>query len=115
LGYDSFYRRCLAAAQNARVQAAGALQKVYEVMVSARGKPGSSPDLGPKIGEGSTLADYLADLLAAPTVYANQVAGQVTELGQTAVGAKQAWLEAQAAARQATGQFGVMPGEVKRR
>jgi uncharacterized protein YukE len=113
LGYGSFYRRCLAAAQGARVQAAGALQKVYGAMVSARGKPGSSSDLGPKIGEGSTLADYLADLLAAPTVYANQVAGQVAELGQKAVGAKQAWLEAQAAARQANGQFGVMPDEVK--
>lgn len=113
LGYGSFYRRCLAAAQGARVQAAGALQKVYGAMVSARGKPGSSSDLGPKIGEGSTLADYLADLLAAPTVYANQVAGKVAELGQQAVGAKQAWLEAQAAARQANGQFGVMPDEVK--
>ena len=112
LGYGSFYRRCLAAAQGARVQAR-APAEAYGAMVSARGKPGSSSDLGPKIDEGSTLADYLADLLAAPTVYANQVAGKVAELGQQAVGAKQAWLEAQAAARQANGQFGVMPDEVK--
>lgn len=113
LGYGSFYRQCLAAAQNARVQAAGALQKVYGAMVSDQGKPGSSSDLAPKVGEGSTLADYLADLLAAPTVYANQVTSKVAELAQKAVGAKQAWLEAQAAARQANGRFGVMPSDVK--
>jgi uncharacterized protein YukE len=113
LGYGTFYQRCMAAAQTARVQAAGALQDVYGVMAPARGRPGSSSAVGPEIGEGSTLADYLADLLAAPTVYVNQVTSKVAELAQRASAARQAWLEAQAAARQANGQFGTMPTEVK--
>jgi len=112
LGYGSFYQRCLAAARGARVEATGALQKVYGAMTS--GKPaGSGSGPGRKIEEGSTISDYLADLLASPTIYANEVAGRVAELAQKAAAAKQAWLAAQAAARQANGRFGVMPGDVK--
>jgi uncharacterized protein YukE len=112
LGYDTFYQRCLAAARSARVEAAGALQKVYGTMTS--GQPaGSGSGLGRKIEEGSTISDYLAGLLASPTIYANEVAGKVAELAQKAAAARQAWLAAQAAARQANGRFGVMPSDVK--
>lgn len=107
-GYDSFYQQCLASAQNARVQAAGALQKLYGEM---SGQDGT--DVTGKVGEGSTVADYLADLLATPSAYAGQVADKVKSLTAAANKAKQAWLAAQAAARQADGRFGVMPDDVK--
>ena len=108
LGYGSFYQQCLASAQDARVQAAGALQSLYGVMSGQGGL-----DVPGKVGEGSTVADYLADLLATPSAYASQVAEKVTSLTEAANKAKQAWLAAQAAARQADGRFGVMPDDVK--
>lgn len=107
-GYASFYQQCLASAQNARVQAAGALQQLYGVM---SGQDGT--DVTGKVGEGSTVADYLADLLATPSAYAGQVADKVETLTSAAKKARQAWLAAQAAARQANGRFGVMPDDVK--
>ena len=107
-GYGSFYQQCLASAQDARVQAAGALQSLYGVM---SGQDGT--DVPGKVGEGSTVADYLADLLATPSAYAGQVAEKVKTLTAAASKAKQAWLAAQAAARQADGRFGVMPDDVK--
>jgi uncharacterized protein YukE len=107
-GYGSFYQQCLASAQDARVQAAGALQSLYGVM---SGQDGT--DVPGKVGEGSTVADYLADLLATPSAYAGQVAEKVKTLTAAASKAKQAWLTAQAAARQADGRFGVMPDDVK--
>lgn len=108
LGYASFYQQCLVSAQDARVQAAGALQSLYGVM---SGQDGA--DVPGKVGEGSTVADYLADLLATPSAYAGQVAEKVKSLTEAANKAKQAWLSAQAAARQADGRFGVMPDDVK--
>ena len=107
-GYGSFYQQCLASAQDARVQAAGALQSRYGVM---SGQDGT--DVPGKVGEGSTVADYLADLLATPSAYACQVAEKIETLTEAANKAKQAWLAAQAAARQADGRFGVMPDDVK--
>jgi uncharacterized protein YukE len=108
LGYGSFYQQCLASAQDARVQAAGALQSLYGVMSGQHGT-----DMPGKVGEGSTVADYLADLLATPSAYAGQVAEKIKTLTAAANKAKQAWLAAQAAARQADGRFGVMPDDVK--
>jgi hypothetical protein len=70
-------------------------------------------DVPGKVGEGSTVADYLADLLATPSAYAGQVAEKVKSLTEAASKAKQTWLAAQAAARQADGRFGVMPDDVK--
>jgi uncharacterized protein YukE len=107
-GYGSFYQQCLASAQDARVQAAGALQSLYGVMSGQ-----DSTDVPGKVGEGSTVADYLADLLATPSAYAGQVAEKVKSLTEAANKAKQAWLAAQTAARQADGRFGVMPDDVK--
>jgi len=107
-GYASFYQQCLASAQDARVQAAGALQSLYGVM---SGQDGT--DVTGKVGEGSTVADYLADLLATPSAYAGQVADKVEALTAAAKKAKQTWLAAQAAARGADGRFGVMPDDVK--
>jgi len=107
-GYSSFYQQCLASAQDARVQAAGALQSLYGVM---SGQDGT--DVTGKVGEGSTVADYLADLLATPSAYAGQVADKVEALTAAAKKAKQTWLAAQAAARGADGRFGVMPDDVK--
>ena len=40
VGYGSFYQQCRAAAEDARVQAAGALQKVSGVVTSAKSKAG---------------------------------------------------------------------------
>jgi uncharacterized protein YukE len=114
-GYASFFQQCIAAANDARVQAAGALQKVFTAITS--GKPGKDgdggSDVGAKVGEGTTLGDLLADLLAAPTAYAGQVADKVAELTAKAKGAKSAWLAAQRAARGADGRFGKMPDNVK--
>jgi uncharacterized protein YukE len=110
LGYDSFYQQCMAAAENARVQAAGALHNVFAAITS--GKP-SSGDVGTKVGESSTVADYLADLLTTPTAYSHQVGAAVAEATTKASKALKAWQAAQAAARQANGRFGVMPDNVK--
>jgi uncharacterized protein YukE len=116
LGYDSFYQQCKAAAENARLQAAGALQQLFGAMRS--GKPGQggtadATDVGAKVGEGTTVADLLADLLAAPTAHANEVARDVAKATSTFNQAQKTWLDAQAAARQANGRFGVMPDDVK--
>jgi uncharacterized protein YukE len=116
LGYDSFYQQCKAAAQNARLQAAGALQKLFGGMRS--GKPSKdgtadATDVGTKVGESNTVASLIADLLAAPTAHANEVTANVAEATAKFDKAQKAWLAAQAAARQANGRFGVMPDEVK--
>ena len=115
LGYDSFYRQCQAAAENARVQAAGALLRLSHAITS--GQPGQAGgDSGgavTKAGEGNTIADLLADLLATKTAYANQVADQVAEADASLTKAQKAWLAAREAARQANGRFGVMPDDVK--
>ncbi len=115
LGYDSFYRQCKAAAENARVQAAGALVKMGHAITS--GKPGKvggdSGGVGTKVGEGGTLGDLLADLLAVKTTYAFQVADKMAEASAGLTKAQKTWLAAQAAARQADGRFGVMPDDPK--
>jgi uncharacterized protein YukE len=115
LGYDAFYGQCEAAAERARVQAAGALLQLSHAIIS--GKPakagGDSGDVGTKVGEGNTIADILADLLATKTAYANQVADKVAEASANLSKAQKAWLAAQATARQADGRFGVMPDDVK--
>ncbi len=82
------------------------------------GKPaksgGGDPSQVPaRVGEGNTIADLLTDLLASPTAYANTVRSKVEEATTRLSKAQQAWLEAQKAARQADGRFGVMPDDVK--
>ncbi len=116
IGYDSFYLQCKNAAEQARVQAAGALQSLSGVMTGkgpGGGSSGGGSDLPVKVGEGSAVTDYLADLLATPSAYASQVADKVETLTEAAGKAKQTWLAAQAAARQANGRFGTMPDDVK--
>jgi uncharacterized protein YukE len=115
LGYDSFYQQCIAAAAKARLQAAGSLSRVYGGITS--GPPGghaggNAPDAGAKVGEGSTVGDYLADLLATPTAYANQVRERVAAATQARAAAQANWDAAQAAARD-HGRYGVMPEDVK--
>jgi uncharacterized protein YukE len=109
-GYDSFYQQCMVAADKARNQAAGALQGLFGEMTGHR--PEGS-DTNAKVGEGSTVVDYLADLLATPSAYAGKVADKVDELTHKAADAKSAWLAAQAQARSADGRFGKMPDDVK--
>lgn len=109
-GYDSFYQQCMLAAEKARNQAAGALQGLFGEMTGHRPDGG---DTSVKVGEGTTVVDYLADLLATPSAYAGQVADKVDELTHKAADAKQAWLAAQAQARGADGRFGKMPDDVK--
>jgi uncharacterized protein YukE len=115
VGYDSFYQQCKAAAENARVQAAGALLQLSRAITS--GHPGQaggdSGDVGTKVVEGNTIADLIADLLATKTAYANQVADKLAEASVDLRKAQNAWLAAQAAARQANGRFGKMPDDVK--
>lgn len=115
LGYDSFYQQCKAAAENARVAAAGALVKLGRAVTS--GKPGKaggdSGDVGTKVTEGNTIGQLLADLVATKTAYANQVADKVAEATTNLSKAQDAWAAAQKAARQADGRFGVMPDDVK--
>jgi uncharacterized protein YukE len=124
VGYASFYQQCKAAAEDARVQAAGALHDVYGAMTSGKpgkhgksgGKSGKSDpaeDLGTKIGEGGTLAGLLFDLLATKTAYSHEVAATVAELKTKAGDAFDVWKAAQAAARRADGRFGPMPADVK--
>jgi len=116
-GYATFYQECIAAANDARVQAAGALQNVFTAITSGKPSKGGDGDTGSdiptRVGEGTTLGDLLADLLAAPTAYAGQVSDKVDELTEKAKGAKSAWQAAQKAARQADGRFGKMPDDVK--
>jgi uncharacterized protein YukE len=117
LGYDSFYQQAKADAENARVQAAGALLKISHA-ITTPSKPaksgGSDPSQVPtEVGEGNTIADLLTDLLASPTAYANTVRATVEEATTSLNKAQKAWLAAQAAARQADGRFGVMPDDVK--
>jgi uncharacterized protein YukE len=116
LGYDSFYHQAKADAESALVTAAGALLKISHAIIS--GKPaksgGGDPSQVPaRVGEGNTIADLLTDLLASPTAYANTVRAKVEEATTRLSKAQQAWLEAQKAARQADGRFGVMPDDVK--
>jgi len=115
LGYDSFYQQCKADAENARIGAAGALVKLGQAIVS--GKPGNagpdSGDIPTKVGEGNTIANLLLDLVATKTAYANQIADKFAEATANLAKAQDAWQAAQAAARQASGRFGVMPDDVK--
>jgi uncharacterized protein YukE len=115
VGYDSFYRQCRSAAENARVQAAGALLTLSRAVTSGRpGQAGGdSGDVGTKVGEGNTIADLIADLLATRTAYANQVADKMAEATANLSKAQKAWLTAREAARQANGRFGEMPDQVK--
>jgi uncharacterized protein YukE len=115
IGYDSFYQECMAYAENARVEAAGALLHLSHAITS--GKPGKADgdgdDVWSKAGEGNTVADLIADLLATKTAYANKIAAQVAEASTKLARAQKAWLAAQAAARRADGRFGSMPDDVK--
>lgn len=115
LGYDSFYQQCKADAESARVEAAGALVKLAQAITSGKpGKDGGNPgDVKTQIGEGNTIGNLIADLLAAKTTYANQVATKVAEATANLSKAQKTWLAAKLAARQANGRFGVMPDDVK--
>lgn len=116
LGYDSFYQQAKADAENARVQAAGALLKISHAITSPPkpAKSGGGPSQVPtQVGEGNTIADLLTDLLASPTAYANTVRATVEEATTSLNKAQKAWLAAQKAARGADGRFGVMPEDVK--
>jgi uncharacterized protein YukE len=116
VAYSTFYQRCLADANAARVQAAGELVKLTSATTSGKsGKAGSGDpsQVGTDVGEGDTIADLLADLLATPTAYSLKVAEKVEEAESKLAKAQQAWNAAQQAARQANGRFGVMPDDVK--
>ena len=73
--YSTFYQRCLADANDARVQAAGDLVKLTSATTSGtsgQAAGGDPSDVGIRVGEGNTIADLLADLLATPTAYSTQ-------------------------------------------
>ncbi len=112
VGYDSFYQQCKADAENARVEAAGALVKLGQAITP--GKPGGDSGGTPaKVGEGNTISALLLDLVASKTAYANKVADMLDEVTAKLGKAQGAWEAAQKAARQASGRFGVMPDDVK--
>jgi uncharacterized protein YukE len=106
--YSTFYQRCLADANEARTQAAGELVKLTGAATS-----GTPSDVATQVGEGNTIADLLADLLATPTAYARDVADKVEEAKAKLKKANKAWDDAQKAARRANGQYGKMPDEPK--
>ena len=117
--YSDFYQRCLNDANDARVQAAGDLNKLSTAATSGQpGKPGGSGDNAPSstevgVGEGNSIADLLADMLATPTAY-SRAAKEKLEAAESALKkAKAAWADAQKAARTADGRFGKMPDDVK--
>ena len=125
VSYSDFYQRCLNDANDARVQAAGDLVQLSSVTTS--GKPtkptkpassgsGASSDpngVATGVGEGNTIADLLADMLATPTAYSREVAEKLEEAESQLKKAKTAWKAAQSAARTADGRFGKMPDDVK--
>jgi len=115
VSYGTFYQQCLAEANDARVQAAGALVQLSRSITSGRaGTAGGGPgDVGVAVGEGNTIADLFADLLATPTAYSFKVADKVDEAEVTLIKARAAWEAAQRAARQANGRYGNMPDEPK--
>jgi uncharacterized protein YukE len=116
LGYDSFYQQAKAGAENARVQAAGALLKISHAITSskpAKSGGGDPSQVPAQVGEGNTIADLLADLLAVPTGYANTVRALVEDATTRLTKAQSAWFKAQAAARQANGRWGNMSDDVK--
>jgi uncharacterized protein YukE len=118
-GYALFYQRCQAAAEEARVEAAGALHDVYGAMSpggsgKSSGKRGSSDPEGidTTVGEGTTISDLLLDLLATPTAYANQIADKVAELRAESDAAVRAYQDARAAAQKAGDGLGKEPADV---
>jgi uncharacterized protein YukE len=118
VSYSDFYQRSLNDANDARVQAAGDLNNLSTAATSGKpGKPGgddgapSSTEVG--IGEGNSIADLLADMLATPTAYSREVGEKVEEAEKALKKAKAAWAAAQKAARTADGRFGKMPDDVK--
>jgi len=115
LGYGTFYQRCMADANDARVQAAGALVKLTSTITSGRAgtADGGSVDTGVAVGEGNTIADLFADLLATPTSYSIRVADKLAEAKASLIKAWTAYKAAQEAAREANGRYGKMPADVK--
>lgn len=122
VSYSDFYQRCLNDANDARVQAAGDLVQLSSVTTTGKpSKPASSGSgvsaapngVATGVGEGNTIADLLADMLATPTAYSREVAEKVEEAESKLKEARTAWKAAQAAARTADGRFGKMPADVK--
>ncbi len=114
--YSTFYQECLTDASNARTQAAGDLVNLTTAATSGKagsGGSGSPNGVETGVGEGNTIADLLADLFATPTANARAIADEVEEAKAILKKAHQAWLDAQAAAKRANGQFGKMPDDVK--
>ena len=115
LGYDSFYRQCIAAARrrprSGRRRAAEGLRRY------GPGQGQAGLIVGPGNGGRSARArrwptTWLTCWPRPPSTRTRSRARWPSS-GRRPTSARQAWLEAQAAARQANGQFGVMPSEVK--
>jgi uncharacterized protein YukE len=114
VSYGTFYQQCMAEANDARVQAAGALVQLTSAITSGRaGTAGGSGDVGVAVGEGNTIADLFADLLATPTAYSFKVADKVAEAEENLTKAQDALHAAEEAAQQADAWFGVAPRNVK--
>jgi len=114
VSYGTFYQQCLAEANDARVQAAGALVQLASAITSGRaGTAGGGSDVGVAVGEGNTIADLFADLLATPTAYSFKVADKLDEAKENLSEAEKSWIAAREAARQTNGRFGKMPDDPK--
>jgi uncharacterized protein YukE len=114
--YSTFYQRCLADANDARVQAAGDLVNLTKATTSGKSGTtagGDPSEVGTDVGEGNTIADLLADLLATPTARSREVADKVEEAEKKLTKAQDAWDLAHKGARQANGRYGKMPAEPK--
>jgi uncharacterized protein YukE len=103
--YSAFYQQCIAAADEAKAQAAGDLLSLVNGVVGAKpgGKSatvgGSPSNLGVYAGEAATIFDLLADLAATPTAFANIVTEKVEEARNALDSAERAYLAALETAR----------------
>ncbi|WP_327068640.1 WXG100 family type VII secretion target [Kitasatospora sp. NBC_01302] len=87
--YATLWAQSMQLAEDARVDAAGQLQQIYQ-QIAPPGSGGSSLTTSDKV----TVGDYLRGLWAVPSAYSKTVNEQVEKLSKDAAAAKTAWVEA---------------------
>ncbi|WP_329583047.1 hypothetical protein OG500_23095 [Kitasatospora sp. NBC_01250] len=87
--YATLWAQSMQLAEDARVDAAGQLQQIYQ-QIAPPGSGGSSLTTSDKV----TVGDYLRGLWAVPSAYSKTVNEQVEKLSKDAAAAKTAWVKA---------------------
>ncbi|MFE9422846.1 hypothetical protein ACFYNO_07785 [Kitasatospora sp. NPDC006697] len=88
--YSTFWTESLQLADQARTDAAGQLQQVYQQIAP----PGAAGTQTLSTGDQVTVGDYLRGLWAVPSAYSKVVGDQAQKAEADAVAAKKAWTEA---------------------